>query len=746
MFSGLFFQENVWAQSCPWSIQGGTIQPAGIRTQTGAYKRIGYPFPTSWNDNQNIERGAPFEVGFVSSIPNRPAFYPGQCSGGVNGCGSIGWLYVEAPGNFIYNPTLSGQMLVINTSKERWSGSSCQSYGNNCSYGYRDAFGGISAPSNYSMFVEDPNALSNGYDSRFNDVGEKFSIFEKDRRYKNGSLQNYSTGDCSGGICACVPANGSFTIVDSIPRINFKSTRFCKGQSSIQIPIGISDNNGIDDIGEVNITLFSGSLEGYVWLDNEAAQRFNDWRFGMSPVFRKDAKGGNFMNYFETSFTAPDAGNVTTPFQRNPADNEKSGVIKLTISEKGSVYGVEDINKVEAYVNDAQFTGFLDPDNIESTKSANLEWIDPPSPELWWDPDVVTIDLDANPQKAPVKWNVSDADRCWLRVCGDGCENIGNRCNRPYPETSTRNNGRKYNDCDQAMEELIRIRKNFSGDTATCTAELEYEHVCGDQTLTADLTILKAQPWAMTAFGDTYASTGYGENAELRIWNVENSLIPGWAKDTGSGTAYFSTYLVSKNSGKWPSSKSLRGYVLNGYQDENQTHVGGVGAQNSIYEYLYGLTDINSSSCTNDGIKVIKESQFTASTDTCGPNDKKIFLISGDAVFDQEDWGTANPDAGCIVVVNGDITVKPRVSKVNAFILNDGTFMTESSGKNADTQLMIRGGVVSERVDLKRDIVEDSENPSEFIVYDVKYLSLFKRCLGENYPFQIREYGYSAPE
>lgn len=646
---------------------------------------------TSWHLPRNLERGAPFEVGVVSSVPNVLAFYAGSSTDPVSTSTEFNF-YVQGDFDARRYHRLDGNMIVFNATPSRW----CSSYRVDCGSSLW-----------FQQGMQGDYGWGNEY---FKHVGHTY-YFGTD-----GAGFSYSSRYTNGCANSCVPSSGYAVVSDAKPGIRFPTNRYCKGQEEVTFLFGIQDQNGVDDIGDFWAKFYypgeTSSYTSQVWVQNTTAQRYNDWWFNRNTRFGNPVGIFSlFNNYLNVSLV------------NDPRTTDTSAVLRLRLSVKpGRSFDFEDIYAIEGVVNDAQFSGILDPYKIEGKRYTELEWIDPPTVDLWWDPEVVNIDPDVDPQLTPVKWAVSDGDRCRLRVAGPGCVN--------------RNYG--WGSCDG--EQNVRIRKDFSGDTATCTATLDYEHTCGDDTLTATLTVLKAQPWAMTAFGDTYSYLGYGEDASMQLWEVSSPAIPGWAK-SGSGEAYFSTYLVSKYDGEWPSSDSLRDYLLNNYSDANRTQIGGSGIQASIYDYIKSLVDVNSDACSADGITIVEDTAFTASTDTCGPNDKKVFLIDGNANFNR-DWGASDPDAGCIVVASGNVRIRPQAENINGFILHDGIFTTDDT----DTQLLVKGGVVTTGVNLSRSSGGNADDPGELLVYDPKYLTLFRDCLGENYPFQVREYGYSAPE
>jgi len=688
---------------CPWSIAGGTIQPAGILAETGDYDGPGGSYPTSWDNVNEIERGAPFEAGFTSSVPNQLAFYPGNCQHYSIGCGSKGWLNLHrADGWFVTSTWVQGQMVVFNTSVSRWSGSNCSGgYGTNCSYGYRDEFGTIPAGSSYWWFVQDPNSMYNGYTLSLAKIA-RYNIYEQHGIFKDSGGNNYTTGDCSPDNCSCTVRSGYFNIYDNRPDIQFPETEFCKG-SSATIPIRLLDRDGIDDIGEVQITLHAGAVSGTVWVYNATAQRYNDWLFDRPTSFVYNLKGGSLMNYFNASVSGPNTTNDT-------------GRIALTLTETGTTFQLEDIDSMDVYVNDSQFTGVYDPDNIERTRSTTISWIDPPTSTVAFSPDTIE-----HPGSSTLTWNLAGASDCRLSISSSpngACAAVNNVV---VPCSGTR----------------TVTSQTITAESATCTAVVSGSNSCGNTSATATLRVIYASPWLMTTFGDTYAYAGYDG---MKTWRATSfaAQVPTWAKNA-AGIPYFSFYLVSKGTGTvsgttntWPNPSSLRSYQLGAYNDENRSLVGG----GSLYNFFDSLITNNGTACT--GVTITRANNITI---PC--SGRHIFLINNSSPIDlPASWNAApNANNACVVIARGNVRVPANFGNVDAFLFSDGTIITNSSAP--DQTLRINGGVVAGSLNFQRDLAQDGENPAELITYDPKYFALLRDCLGEDYPFRIREYNYS---
>ncbi|MBU0975958.1 MAG: hypothetical protein ABIE03_03225 [Patescibacteria group bacterium] len=231
-----------------------------------------------------------------------------------------------------------------------------------------------------------------------------------------------------------------------------------------------------------------------------------------------------------------------------------------------------------------------------------------------------------------------------------------------------------------------------------------------------------ADPWMMTAYGDTFVSGGY--NLELQQVTSYN-VIP-----LGDPTAYFSTYIISSGNDTWPApngQRSYRSYILGNYADQNTKKIGG--APGNIYDYLWNVVLENGSIPDNTG---------TSPVDNC--SGQHVYFINGPLTFGgrSEYGGTGNN--ACVYVVKGNVTVNPDVTQINAFILTDGEFKTLTNP--AKNKLRVNGGVISYTAGFGRDLADNGTDPAEIIIYDAKYLMLLRDWLGEGYPFRVREYKY----
>lgn len=251
------------------------------------------------------------------------------------------------------------------------------------------------------------------------------------------------------------------------------------------------------------------------------------------------------------------------------------------------------------------------------------------------------------------------------------------------------------------------------------------QNTCKTGTSTQSITV--ANPWLMTAFGDTYALGGYGGMA---MQNVTGSFdgVP-------TGAAYFSSYIISKSgtSTAYPSRASKKNYLLGGsggiYADNNRLKVGPTA---EVYTYLYSLAEAND--CFGLG-----HCTTTLPSPLGSCNGQVIYFLSNNVQITND--YTSAPTNACVFVVKGNVTISASVNRIDAFFLVDGDFVTQSSNR----VLIIKGSVIANNVRFGRDLggVVNNSNPSEIIIYDPKYLDILRDYLGEEYPYKIREYKYS---
>ncbi|MDD3648456.1 MAG: hypothetical protein PHS44_08245, partial [Candidatus Dojkabacteria bacterium] len=131
--------------------------------------------------------------------------------------------------------------------------------------------------------------------------------------------------------------------------------------------------------------------------------------------------------------------------------------------------------------------------------------------------------------------------------------------------------------------------RTLSPSPGTYTATFDISNGCGPITPSPSATVVveaAADPWSMTAKGDTYASGGYDDD----MYNVTSyDVLKG-----SYGEARFSTYIISNKSPAWPGpdddSRSHRKYILGNYDDKN---IEKVGASKKIYHYLLDLVSNN---------------------------------------------------------------------------------------------------------------------------------------------------------
>lgn len=85
-----------------------------------------------------------------------------------------------------------------------------------------------------------------------------------------------------------------------------------------------------------------------------------------------------------------------------------------------------------------------------------------------------------------------------------------------------------------------------------------------------------------------------------------------------------------------------------------------------------------------------------------------------------------------MLIIQGDVTISPAVTKVDAYIINKGDFKTGNCTGGIGCQLTITGGVVSNELELNRSLSSANLNdPSEIFVYTPGILWYMREILGE---------------
>lgn len=245
-------------------------------------------------------------------------------------------------------------------------------------------------------------------------------------------------------------------------------------------------------------------------------------------------------------------------------------------------------------------------------------------------------------------------------------------------------------------------------------------------------------PWMMTQDGDVFAKEGFSDSdgSTMKLYKVQNADL---GLTTGQG--FVSTYISSKQSGKFPDHNSKREYTLNGYTDNNTEFVGTSG---KIYDYMKTIYNKN-----KDAYPSLDCKMHTSLPSSGCPNGQHVYFLSQDDTTLPANWLKQTPNAkrACVVISRGNITIpdnpgSTRKDNIDAYFMLDGKFTTESDG----AVLVINGGVVANEVSLLRNTGGDKTSPSEGIKYDPKYVVLLEKCLGVGGGFKMREYMYTAKE
>lgn len=267
------------------------------------------------------------------------------------------------------------------------------------------------------------------------------------------------------------------------------------------------------------------------------------------------------------------------------------------------------------------------------------------------------------------------------------------------------------------------------GGTGSYSFTFTAANACGNNS--AVLTQNVGAPWLMTAFGDSFASTGYSSMVLKNVTSFTD-LVPQTAKGNPPGTgnaAWFSTYIISSGNPTLTSGQdSLRFYLMKNYYDQNIDLFGGT----LLYDTLLAMV-------TSNG--VTPETVGTSISGSC--TGRHVYFNSSGLTF-TGNYTDGSPNDACIFVIRGPITVNATVTRIDGFLIADGgTFST----LNTNTTLVVKGGVFANTTSFARalDAFENESNPSELIVYDPKYLDLLRDILGQSYPTRVREYQYSAP-
>lgn len=715
----LFFvigRTHIYAQACPYNYCAGyaTEQtPFDGNSFRGSWGTGdgGSWVGKGWNESGSRERGQPFEIVAVSNFncntttwmydPNGApwcAYYVGFCGNGfyVN-CGGGVQMEIKRNGaSALRHDVYGGRGAIFDTTPHLWN-----------TYYRWDSAGPDS-----TFFLgqtTNPSTGKSDYVNYLSRFGYSYSIYATSDRVRSSSGTAFSSGGCNN----CSVSRGTMDVKDYRPQVDIPDLTYCTG-NPMDIVLGLRDDDGIDDISDVyvNFNLDSGAV-ATLRFQNTTAQRYNNWRWNMLQNYT--------LSYVNPTFNSNMNVNVTS----YPTNRGRLGAIRFTITSKGGFDLKRDITSVEAYAYDAQYSRAEDESLYGAGNFVGSNvftgvpvWIDSPSATSAFSPNAIE-----HPGSSTLSWNLSEASNCELRIRSD-------------PNRACIGTGGTWVSVPCQGNRTVESRA-ITAESAVCTAEIRGSNICGNISTTATLRVIYASPWMMTTFGDTYAADGYNN---MRMWRVTaptTSFVPSWG--TNGGNAYFSFYLISRNTGNWTTSSSLRAYQLGSYDDENRRIVPGIGTT-SLYDYFVELVDRSGSGCDEVAISTIS-TQDELNTKSCSGR-QILFVNNSGAMTLPASWNAAapDPDDACVVIAKDTLRIPGSVDLADTFFI-----ITSQLTTTADTeQLRINGGVFANQINFQRDLPQDGDNPAEIITYDPKYIVLLRDCLGEEYPFRIREYNYSS--
>lgn len=294
--------------------------------------------------------------------------------------------------------------------------------------------------------------------------------------------------------------------------------------------------------------------------------------------------------------------------------------------------------------------------------------------------------------------------------------------------------------------------------------------------------------WLMTVGGNGFAENF---NTSVKQSNIAGELA--YLNDY----SYLSTYLsaVNEDSIGTPSRVSKNNYIVNGYNDWNDTPLKNVTFSTWI-DYIKSLVDEHATvhqinypymeigQTTEEYIESrttlnITNDNFTQHVEINGNfsllgnnkcNTRTIFFVQGNLTIAPNfeiqnrpttsfsNLGSRNDSTpplqtGCIFIVRGDVTVtggayKNYYDKIEAFFVVKDRFITnEDNGGNPLNArydgLYIKGAVIANELLLGRNLrlLNNLNQPSEIIEFDPRYSNLFFQELKIN-EFSIREKSY----
>lgn len=306
-------------------------------------------------------------------------------------------------------------------------------------------------------------------------------------------------------------------------------------------------------------------------------------------------------------------------------------------------------------------------------------------------------------------------------------------------------------------------------------ATYEVTNICGSVSKSTVNT--STDSWMKTLQGDVFVNTQVIDN-EIPI-APEPVVFPNYVADdynvASTNRRFFTSALYSQlSSSSPPTPTSRNNTVLQNYTDQNYVrYYQGVGQKAPITNWAFGEAvsslalannkqENNASgsianviTSPNNGIYHFTGNQTVPGNTTCR-GEKIIILDSGDLHIQPPFFSQSKDSDACLFIVGGDITVDTTSSSLNsantaydlieAFMIASGTFTTSQT--NNDSVLIIQGGVIynntNSNASFQRTVTGSDDRPAEVILYDPKYLELFRDYLGTGYDFKVREVNYSG--
>lgn len=270
-----------------------------------------------------------------------------------------------------------------------------------------------------------------------------------------------------------------------------------------------------------------------------------------------------------------------------------------------------------------------------------------------------------------------------------------------------------------------------------------YDNACNTGTSSKNFLFQPFTPWLMTENGDTFAQGGH---CDMKIGDTSGYLAGVYPPQN-----YFSRYIISAGNSTLTSpvsDASRENYKLTSYTDQNSYKVANT-VYNDLRQLVQKNTTINTaSSWSNVGDGVYEYAGAASNLNIVGGAcaRRAVIFVEGNLTitppFLISPAGSSN---GCLFVVGGNVTINGgavgvnNVDYIEAFFVSGGNFRTVSDGNDT---IRIKGGVIARTVTFERSGADN--NPGEIIDYDPRYLDILRPYLGEDYPFRVREWKYSA--